>query len=294
MTVKKKLSTTQPKPCLKWPRDQHRIGLMDDANYRKITVRHLGEKASHAEPISPRRFAHPRTVQPQPGRSGQHVELTVGYLSQLERGVKQPKGPSLALLNVIRARASRRFFDAASSAMRGHRWFRANGYAPIMTRVAIIAAMPGELKPLVRGWPHSPATASTSGPSAPDEEEEWIAACAGAGPGSRHARLRRPRRRRTHRPRLLPRLGRRAHAPASLRATPTTSPASSTPAPASASTAMPAPAICGLSPAPSLPTSRKSAAWPPPTRPPWWTWRPPPLPAWPRCADPVLLHQGSQ
>ena len=37
-------------------------------------------------------------------------------------------------------------------------WFRANGYAPQaqrMTRVAIIAAMPGELKPLVRGWPHS-------------------------------------------------------------------------------------------------------------------------------------------
>ena len=24
-----------------------------------------------------------------------------------------------------------------------------------MTRVAIIAALPGELKPLVRGWPHS-------------------------------------------------------------------------------------------------------------------------------------------
>ena len=24
-----------------------------------------------------------------------------------------------------------------------------------MTRVAIIAAFPGELKPLVRGWPHS-------------------------------------------------------------------------------------------------------------------------------------------
>ena len=24
-----------------------------------------------------------------------------------------------------------------------------------MTRIALIAAMPGELKPLVRGWPHS-------------------------------------------------------------------------------------------------------------------------------------------
>lgn len=49
-----------------------------------------------------------------------------------------------------------------------------------MTRVAIIAAMPGELKPLVRGWPHS-----TRGTihfwAQRTEEEEWIAACAGAG-----------------------------------------------------------------------------------------------------------------
>ncbi len=31
-----------------------------------------------------------------------YLNLTVGYVSQLERGVKQPKGPALALLNVIR------------------------------------------------------------------------------------------------------------------------------------------------------------------------------------------------
>jgi transcriptional regulator with XRE-family HTH domain len=31
-----------------------------------------------------------------------YLNLTVGYISQLERGVKQPKGPALALLNVIR------------------------------------------------------------------------------------------------------------------------------------------------------------------------------------------------
>jgi putative transcriptional regulator len=31
-----------------------------------------------------------------------YLNLTVGYVSQLERGVKQPKGPTLALLNVIR------------------------------------------------------------------------------------------------------------------------------------------------------------------------------------------------
>ena len=49
-----------------------------------------------------------------------------------------------------------------------------------MTRVAIIAAFPGELKPLVRGWPHS----TRSGVhfwAQRSEEEEWIAACAGAG-----------------------------------------------------------------------------------------------------------------
>jgi len=36
------------------------------------------------------------------------LNLSVGYISQLERGTKQPKGPALALLNVIR----RKGFDA--------------------------------------------------------------------------------------------------------------------------------------------------------------------------------------
>lgn len=49
-----------------------------------------------------------------------------------------------------------------------------------MTRVAIIAAMPGELKPLVRGWPHS-TRGTVHFWAQRTEEEEWIAACAGAG-----------------------------------------------------------------------------------------------------------------
>ena len=49
-----------------------------------------------------------------------------------------------------------------------------------MTRVAIIAAMPGELKPLVRSWPHS-TRSGVEFWAQRDEEEEWIAACAGAG-----------------------------------------------------------------------------------------------------------------
>jgi putative transcriptional regulator len=31
-----------------------------------------------------------------------YLNLTVGYVSQLERGTKEVKGPALALLNVIR------------------------------------------------------------------------------------------------------------------------------------------------------------------------------------------------
>jgi adenosylhomocysteine nucleosidase len=49
-----------------------------------------------------------------------------------------------------------------------------------MTRVAIIAAMPGELKSLVRGWPHSTRNGVDFWAQR-DAEDEWIVACAGAG-----------------------------------------------------------------------------------------------------------------
>ncbi|HTW79924.1 MAG TPA: hypothetical protein VME23_10315 [Terracidiphilus sp.] len=59
-----------------------------------------------------------------------------------------------------------------------------------MTRTAFIAAFPGELKPLVstivngassaRVWPHS-TRAGVRFWAVRNEEEEWIAACAGAG-----------------------------------------------------------------------------------------------------------------
>jgi adenosylhomocysteine nucleosidase len=54
-----------------------------------------------------------------------------------------------------------------------------------MTRVALIAALPAELKPLVRGWPHSVRNGVHFWAQRSQEaewEEEWIAACAGMGP----------------------------------------------------------------------------------------------------------------
>lgn len=103
MTAPKKLSRLS-EALLEMASDQHHLGLMDDAAYRKITVRHLGEKANRlAAPISAKEI---RALRQRANLSqaalASVLNLTVGYLSQLERGVKQPKGPSLALLNVVR------------------------------------------------------------------------------------------------------------------------------------------------------------------------------------------------
>jgi len=49
-----------------------------------------------------------------------------------------------------------------------------------MTRVALIAAFPGELRPLVGSWPHSKRNGVQFW-ARRNEEEEWIAACAGTG-----------------------------------------------------------------------------------------------------------------
>jgi putative transcriptional regulator len=103
MKSKKKLSPLS-EALLEMAADQHSLGIMDEATYRKITVRHLGKKANRlAAPITP---AEIRALRERANLSqaalAQVLNLTVGYLSQLERGVKQPKGPSLALLNIVR------------------------------------------------------------------------------------------------------------------------------------------------------------------------------------------------
>ena len=49
-----------------------------------------------------------------------------------------------------------------------------------MTRVALIGAFPGELRPLVGSWPHSKRNGVQFW-ARRNEEEEWIAACAGTG-----------------------------------------------------------------------------------------------------------------
>ena len=92
------------KAILETSEGMHRIGVMDDATHEKITLRHLGGKAvSTAAPISGDEI---RSIRERAHLSqavfARYLNLTVGYISQLERGAKRPTGPALVLLNVIR------------------------------------------------------------------------------------------------------------------------------------------------------------------------------------------------
>ncbi len=69
-----------------------------------IMPRHPGRRPTGtAEPFSGAEIRVPRE-QAHLSRAAfaGYLNLTTGYISQLERGAKPPKGPALALLNVIR------------------------------------------------------------------------------------------------------------------------------------------------------------------------------------------------
>src|ERR1700752_1195141 len=79
-------------------------GTMDEATYRKITMRDVNKvEAAELAPLSGEEI---RALREQAHMSqavfARCLNLTVGYVSQLERGAKRPTGPALVLLNVIR------------------------------------------------------------------------------------------------------------------------------------------------------------------------------------------------
>jgi len=84
--------------------DMRRSGLLDAAAHQKITLRHAGTLASAmSEPIEADeiRALRERATMSQ-AVFARVLNLTSGYVSQLERGTKQASGSTLALLNVIR------------------------------------------------------------------------------------------------------------------------------------------------------------------------------------------------
>ncbi len=89
---------------LETAKDMHRAGILDQTAYAKITMRHLG--ANDEANIEPLTGQDIRAMREQAHMSqavfAHYLNLTVGYVSQLERGTKRPTGAALALLNVIR------------------------------------------------------------------------------------------------------------------------------------------------------------------------------------------------
>ena len=84
--------------------DQLRSGLIDKAEHEKITIRHMGVRGlGMSMPISGEDV---RIMREQAHMSqaafARVLNLTVGYISQLERGIRKPTGPALSLLNILR------------------------------------------------------------------------------------------------------------------------------------------------------------------------------------------------
>ncbi len=104
MKAKNKKLGSVTEAILEMADDMHRVGIMDDADYNKITLRHLGkEKVPTAEPVTADDIRKMRKrARMSQAVFARHLNVTTGYVSQLERGAKHPTGAALALLNVIR------------------------------------------------------------------------------------------------------------------------------------------------------------------------------------------------
>jgi putative transcriptional regulator len=104
------VATTKKRPSrltealLETAEGMRKAGLLDARTYGKITLRHLGPESTPK--VTPMTGAQIRALRARAKMSqavfARHLNLTVGYVSQLERGAKQPTGAALALLNVIR------------------------------------------------------------------------------------------------------------------------------------------------------------------------------------------------
>ena len=82
----------------------HRTGLLDDGTYRRIIIRLLGKSAlANVKPISGPEIRRMRQRASLSQASfASRFNFSRSCISQWERGVSQPKGAALVLLNVIR------------------------------------------------------------------------------------------------------------------------------------------------------------------------------------------------
>ena len=100
----KKKSSKLTTALLETAKDMLDGGIFGEKEYKKITMRHLNKE--HTPKIDPITSKEIRVLREHAHLSqavfASYLNITVGYVSQLERGLKEPAGAVLALLNVIR------------------------------------------------------------------------------------------------------------------------------------------------------------------------------------------------
>jgi putative transcriptional regulator len=93
------------KAILETASDMADLGIIDKKDYEKITMRHLKGKLPLINPMTSEEIRSLReNAHLSQAAFASYLNLTVGYISQLERGLKEPTGAVLALLNIIRRR----------------------------------------------------------------------------------------------------------------------------------------------------------------------------------------------
>jgi len=102
MTKTKKQSEATT-AILEMAEGMHRLGIMDDKAYTKITLRHLDVDAlGLSRPIDAGEI---RSMRDRENLSqaalAAYMNTTPGYISQLERGIKRASGPALPLLHML-------------------------------------------------------------------------------------------------------------------------------------------------------------------------------------------------
>ena len=104
MKVKAKKSSRLSREIFALASEMQTNGTLDNTDFEKITMRHLNEAdAAKLAPLSGREICLLREQSKMSQAVfAHHLNLTVGYVSQLERGAKRPTGPALALLDIIR------------------------------------------------------------------------------------------------------------------------------------------------------------------------------------------------
>ena len=104
MKTKAKKTSRLTEALLETAKDMHDVGIMNDADYNKITMRHIGkEPVAAVRPLTPDDIRSLRAgARMSQAVFARHLNVTTGYVSQLERGAKRPTGAALVLLDVLR------------------------------------------------------------------------------------------------------------------------------------------------------------------------------------------------